>query len=1026
MSTQDNETPTSFVPLTEANYDTWSDNMMAQLKRKRVWGHVSGTARVPTDPDKLEDYEKDKDVASGLIWLWLGEGQKSQVKKFQHEPKKMWDELESIHIQKRPSTRFIAYSNLLNIQKNPDESLPALTTRIEKAMQDVISLRHKTFTIDDLDSDLLSMAMVRSLPAEYEAFVSSLSLLPQFDFRTLKEAFIIEETNRKAAKHNASVAAAANLARSSAPASVSPAPSSSSAPRQCDFCNMKGHIQENCYQYRDFKKQAQLNALQKQSNRRPPRSKGSSNSAPPSSNPPPSSEQAGNAQDGGNTQEFAGNASITLSDPHSPLCSLSNRWCADTGATSHMTPHRSWFDEYQPHSVPVKVANGTVVQSAGIGSVHFTPVIDGVPARGVVFHRVLHVPALQNNLLSVLYLTTKQHFRVVIDEGVMSFERNGQLLFTASVQGQLAYLDGTTSLSPSHSAHSASLLPLTLGLLHHRLGHINFESLKHLLSSNVVTGLHLDDSSALDPVCEPCIAGKQHRIVNKTATRSTVPLAIVHCDLHGPMPVQSINGGYKYFIVFVDDATRLWAVYFLKTKGHAAEAFYTFKAEVENQTGYSIKCLHDDKEGGLSSNAFNAKLSEWGIKRRFTMRAEPHSNGVAERAIRSIADAATALLYEAHLPGSFWQTAVSTAVHLHNRLPTSANHGITPFELMYKQKPDLSLFRVFGSLAYVHVKKDKRTGFSSHMEKAIFVGYPGQYKGWEFFNPVTKKFLLSDRADFDERVFPGLTTRLPEPAPFPTPPAPSLPSSTPQVSLPSDEDDDNAVHKELHQQVGDLEGDVDAPPPAENQPAPHRAPSPPVPQNHPPPAPAPAQRRSQRPRVPANVWKDNWYRANYRPAEHRVAPDPPLPPFQPPAPLPLPHNPGPYRDPSPAVDSSGSESSDGESVEIASETVYFTYVEALDYVYSEVMQSAFNAAAHDNPPNSYAEAMQWPDAEKWHDAAHEEIQSLLRNGTWELATLPPGRKAIGCRWVFVIKRKSDGTVDRYKASCPGLPSEAWL
>src|ERR1700748_1730472 len=55
-------------------------------------------------------------------------------------------------------------------------------------------------------------------------------------------------------------------------------------------------------------------------------------------------------------------------------------------------------------------------------------------------------------------------------------------------------------------------------------------------------------------------------------------------------------------------------------------------------TGSSIKCLHDDKEGGLSSNAFNAQPRSFGIQRRFTMRAEPHSNGVAECAIRSIAD----------------------------------------------------------------------------------------------------------------------------------------------------------------------------------------------------------------------------------------------------------------------------------------------------------------------------------------------------------------------------------------------------
>ena len=45
----------------------------------------------------------------------------------------------------------------------------------------------------------------------------------------------------------------------------------------------------------------------------------------------------------------------------------------------------------------------------------------------------------------------------------------------------------------------------------------------------------------------------------------------------------------------------------------------------------------------------------------------------------------------------------------------------------------------------------------------------------------------------------------------------------------------------------------------------------------------------------------------------------------------------------------------------------------------------------------------------------EEFVSLIENGTFELVRLPPGRKPIGCRWVFKLKRKADGSVDRYKA-----------
>ena len=66
-------------------------------------------------------------------------------------------------------------------------------------------------------------------------------------------------------------------------------------------------------------------------------------------------------------------------------------------------------------------------------------------------------------------------------------------------------------------------------------------------------------------------------------------------------------------------------------------------------------------------------------------------------------------------------------------------------------------------------------------------------------------------------------------------------------------------------------------------------------------------------------------------------------------------------------------------------------------------------------PITLAEAMEREDASDWRKAIEEEMQSLKENNTWELTELPKGRKAIGCKWVFKIKRKADGTVERYKA-----------
>lgn len=45
----------------------------------------------------------------------------------------------------------------------------------------------------------------------------------------------------------------------------------------------------------------------------------------------------------------------------------------------------------------------------------------------------------------------------------------------------------------------------------------------------------------------------------------------------------------------------------------------------------------------------------------------------------------------------------------------------------------------------------------------------------------------------------------------------------------------------------------------------------------------------------------------------------------------------------------------------------------------------------------------------------EEIKALESNGTWQLVSLPPSKKPIGCKWVYKVKHKVDGTIERYKA-----------
>jgi histone deacetylase 1/2 len=51
----------------------------------------------------------------------------------------------------------------------------------------------------------------------------------------------------------------------------------------------------------------------------------------------------------------------------------------------------------------------------------------------------------------------------------------------------------------------------------------------------------------------------------------------------------------------------------------------------------------------------------------------------------------------------------------------------------------------------------------------------------------------------------------------------------------------------------------------------------------------------------------------------------------------------------------------------------------------------------------------------WKGAMDEEYDALMRNRTWRLVPPREGKNVIDCRWVYKVKRKSDGSIDRYKA-----------
>ena len=94
--------------------------------------------------------------------------------------------------------------------------------------------------------------------------------------------------------------------------------------------------------------------------------------------------------------------------------------------------------------------------------------------------------------------------------------------------------------------------------------------------------------------------------------------------------------------------------------------------------------------------------------------------------------------------------------------------------------------------------------------------------------------------------------------------------------------------------------------------------------------------------------------------------------------------------------------------------VRYGYDEYADTATHRVRHVAYHVSEVDEP-STIQEANSSDHAAEWKVAMDAEYNSLIENKTWKLVELPPGRKAVGCKWVFKLKHDVDGRVKRFKA-----------
>ncbi|KAG6469823.1 hypothetical protein ZIOFF_070754 [Zingiber officinale] len=268
-------------------------------------------------------------------------------------------------------------------------------------------------------------------------------------------------------------------------------------------------------------------------------------------------------------------------------------------------------------------------------------------------------------------------------------------------------------------------------------------------------------------VCEGCAFGKQHRLPfpKGVSWRAKEKLELIHTDVCGPMDTLS-HAQNRYFILFIDDHTRMTWVYFMRQKSEVFMIFKKFKSLVEKQSGCFIKTLRSDRGKEYTSKEFHNFCEDEGVERQLTVRYTPQQNGVTERKNQTIVEMAKSMMHEKGLPKIFWAEAVYTAVYLSNRCPTTAIPNKTPFEAWSGRRPSVNHLK----LGQVIISRDVQVD-----ENALW--------NWEE-NKVEKKDILisTDKEDEIEPSTPDSSSSQPneESSTDPTSSNSSSPSATPK------------------------------------------------------------------------------------------------------------------------------------------------------------------------------------------------------------------------------------------------------
>ncbi|KAK3244686.1 hypothetical protein CYMTET_45714 [Cymbomonas tetramitiformis] len=232
---------------------------------------------------------------------------------------------------------------------------------------------------------------------------------------------------------------------------------------------------------------------------------------------------------------------------------------------------------------------------------------------------------------------------------------------------------------------------------------------------------------------------------------------LVWSDTCGPF--RHSAGGYRWFVLFVDDCTAWICVYFLKRKSDYLAALEKFLAEVRQHRSrmrleekYHM-VLHTDGDSTMIAGQTQQYCKDQGIEQRHGSPYLHENQARVERSHRTVQAMARALLLTSGFGVDMWPLAVRHSVYVLNRTFQKPLHKKSPYYKLYGQHRDLSHLRVFGCLAYAFVDPDSREHkLSDRARRLRYVGHSEVSSAYLLYDPESGKIVKSGRVKFQEVV----------------------------------------------------------------------------------------------------------------------------------------------------------------------------------------------------------------------------------------------------------------------------------